>query len=212
MLHDVLFGWMCFYVFLQISYDLKGSLSKNKDALSQNLVFTMKCKYPMKMCTWAYCGVRAHLFPHAAHKSTLCERVIIFVFMCVASHTADGTGSELVVNRCCQMWRDFIGGTQAALVRLPGFSHVQQPNCCNLCDGANLLIAGPSLPLGCSTSLWMRRCVLTVHLRTLTYALYHFYTLNLTAVWKTGHWSQCLSVAAHSEALKGAISDFLFYH
>lgn len=163
---------MCFYVFLQISYDLMGSLRRNKDALPQNLVFTMKCKYPMKTCAWAYCGVRAHLihsFPHAAHKSTLCQRVIIFVFMCVASLAADNTGCVLVVNRCCQMWRDFIGGTQALLVGLPGFSRVQQPNCCNPCDGANLLNAGPSLALGRSPSLWMKRCILTVHLCSVSF-------------------------------------------
>lgn len=42
---------MCFYGLLQISYDLTGSLSRNKDALPQNLAFTMKCKYPMKTRT-----------------------------------------------------------------------------------------------------------------------------------------------------------------
>lgn len=178
---------MCFSISFQISYDLTGSLSRNKDALPQNLVFTMKCKYPVKTCTWAHRGVRAHLmpsFPLAAHKSALCQRVIIFVFMCVSSHTADSTGCVLVVNRCCQMWSDFIGGTQAGLVRPPGSSHVQQPNCCNPCDGANLLNAGPSLPLGCCPSVWMGRCILTVHWSTNTYVQDHFHTLNLTAVWK----------------------------
>lgn len=178
---------MCFSIFFQISYDLTGSLSRNKDALPQNLVFTMKCKYPAKTCTWAHRGVRAHLmhsFPLAAHKSALCQRVIIFVFMCVSSHTADSTGCVLVVNRCCQMWSDFIGGTQAGLVRPPGSSHVQQPNCCNPCDGANLLNAGPSLPLGCCPSVWMGRCILTIHWSTNTYVQDHFHTLNLTAVWK----------------------------
>lgn len=176
---------MCFYVFLQISYDLTGSLSRNKDALPQSLVFTMKCKYPVKMCAWAHRGIRAHLmhsFPHAAHKSALCQRVIIFVFMCVSSHTADSTGCVLIVSRCCQMWSDFIGGTQAGLVWPPGSSYVQQPNCCNPCDGANLLNAGPSLLLGRCPSVWMRRCILTVHLSTNTYLQYHFYSMNLTAV------------------------------
>lgn len=148
-----------------------------------------------------------NMIPHAAHKSALCQRVIIFVFMCVSSHTADSTGCVLVVNRCCQMWSDFIGGTQAGLVRPPGSSYVQQPNCCNPCDGANLLNAGPSLLLGHCPSVWMRRCILTVHLSTATHVQYHFYTLSLTAVWKhhtclendiyvSGQWFHYVSVAA----------------
>uniref|UniRef100_A0A8C6TMX2 Myosin XVI n=1 Tax=Neogobius melanostomus TaxID=47308 RepID=A0A8C6TMX2_9GOBI len=31
----------------QVSYDLTGSLTRNKDSLPQNLLFTMKCKYPV---------------------------------------------------------------------------------------------------------------------------------------------------------------------
>lgn len=33
--------------FCQVSYDLTGSLIKNKDSLPQNLLFTLKCKYPI---------------------------------------------------------------------------------------------------------------------------------------------------------------------
>lgn len=36
-----------FCIFNQISYDLTGSLTRNKDSLPQNLLFTLKCKWPM---------------------------------------------------------------------------------------------------------------------------------------------------------------------
>lgn len=220
------YGWMCFYIFLQISYDLTGSLSRNKDALPQNLVFTMKCKYPVKMCTWAHRGVRAHLmhsFPHAAHKSPLCQRVIIFVFIRVSSRTADSTGCVLVVNTCCQMWSDFIGGTQAGLVRLPGSPYTQQPNCCNPCDGANLLNAGPLLLLGRCPFVWMRRCILTSfkHYHICTVSFQHLESHSCMKkghaclenyIYVSGQWSHCMSVAAHSGVLKWPLNVFVCHH
>uniref|UniRef100_A0A671W4E0 Myosin XVI n=1 Tax=Sparus aurata TaxID=8175 RepID=A0A671W4E0_SPAAU len=71
----------------QISYDLTGSLTRNKDSLPQNLLFTMKCKYPINnmhtSTLWRQSTVdhKDALFSKpTTHKTTLCLSVAVFVF------------------------------------------------------------------------------------------------------------------------------------
>lgn len=145
---------------------------------------------------------------HTQHTKALCVKESLFLYLCVFHHTPQTAqavcSSSIDVARCGVI---LLEAQQAGLVRPPGSSYVQQPNCCNPCDGANLLNAGPSLLLGHCPSVWMRRCILTVHLSTATHVQYHFYTLSLTAVWKhhtclendiyvSGQWFHYVSVAA----------------
>lgn len=105
---------------------------------------------------WAHCGVRAHLEHRDAllsklteHKTTLCLSAVLFLCVCVSSHMQQTAPSVCILSiegaRCGVLWSTT---TQAAVVLLPGSPCVQQPNCYNFHDEANLLKASPSLTLG----------------------------------------------------------------
>lgn len=116
--------------FPQISYDLTGSLTRNKDSLPQNLLFTMKCKYPMNntgMSTlWRQSTLDhkdALLFKPTAHRTTLCLSVVVFVCVCVSSHMQQTAPSVCILSiegaRCGVLWleghRQSLCGCQASL-------------------------------------------------------------------------------------------------
>lgn len=109
--------------FHQISYDLTGSLTRNKDSLPQNLLFTMKCKYPMNnthMSTlWRQSTLDhkdALLSKLTAHKTTLCLTVAVFVCVCFIPYAADSTVCVYIVYRKCQMQGVVVSRTQAVVV------------------------------------------------------------------------------------------------
>lgn len=113
---------MIFFVH-QISYDLTGSLTRNKDSLPQNLLFTMKCKYPINnmhtSTLWRQSTVdhKDALFSKpTTHKTTLCLSVAVFVCVCFITYAADSTVCVYIVYRRCQMWGVVVSGTQAVVV------------------------------------------------------------------------------------------------
>lgn len=94
--------------FHQVSYDLTGSLTRNKDSLPQILLLTMKCKYPVSTVTsiWAHCGIRVcvtHSPQPTANQTT--QSVVIFVFMCFIPYKPDSSVCVYEVNGTCQMLR-----------------------------------------------------------------------------------------------------------
>lgn len=103
---------ICIYLFFfcQISYNLTGSLTKNKDSLPQNLLFTIKCKYPMNnrhACT-LWCQHALHykdalLCKQTAHKTTRCPNVVVFLYVRFIPCAADSTVCVYIVYRKCQM-------------------------------------------------------------------------------------------------------------
>lgn len=142
-----------FCIFNQISYDLTGSLTRNKDSLPQNLLFTLKCKWPMnnRPTVASPHTSRNPLGPTARKKST--PRVIMFCASeCFDTYRADSAVCVYIVYRRHQMWCVVVGETQAAVVWLPG-SQPHIHNCCNSHDEANHAKASPSLTLGCRAAV-----------------------------------------------------------
>ena len=58
-------------------------------------------------CVWAHCGIRAHLMhpsQQTAHTTALCPSIIMFVFMCVSSHTPSVCILSIDGARCGVLW------------------------------------------------------------------------------------------------------------
>lgn len=184
----------------QISYDLTGSLTRNKDFLPQNLLFTMKCKYPInnahKSTLWPQCTLDhkdALLSKLTRHKPALCQHAVVFLCVCVCAracfipYVADSTVCVYIVYRRCQMWLVAVRATQTVVVWVPEQPCVQQPNCYNFHDEANLLKTSPSLTLGCSPSLPF------IHVHWHTYSVL---SSSLAKTWKLigGQGDLCKSI------------------
>lgn len=125
---------------------------------------------------WPHCGVRANpitkmhfcINQRSTHSHSL-SQCGCFCLMRVSSHMWRTAPRACILSiedaRCGVLW---LAGTEGAVVWLPGRPRIQQPNCCNFHDEANLLKARPSLTLGCCLTETMRRRHSAAHINIRT--------------------------------------------